>query len=274
MFAIALWDARSRALWLIRDRVGIKPLCYSLRADRLTFASEIKALLEDPGQGRSVEEEALYHYLSFLTTPAPQTLFAGIKKLPPGCWLRVSDEGEVREHRYWDVWEETHPLVGVREEEISEAILAELRHAVRLRKVSDVPVGVFLSGGIDSSTNAALFADGEGTPIKTFTVGYDRDYASYGNELEHARSVAQLVGAEHHEQRLTQDDLLAFLPRMIHLQDEPIGDPVCVPVYYLSQLARSHGVTVCQVGEGSDELFFGYPSWMVKLRLQRYDTLP
>jgi asparagine synthase (glutamine-hydrolysing) len=274
MFAIALWDARRRQLWLIRDRIGVKPLYYSVHHGRITFASEIKALLEDPEQRREMNEGAMYHYLSFLTTPAPDTLFEGIHKLPGGTWLRVDSDGQIREQRYWDAWDHVTPLEGVDEREVAERLLAELRTAVTLRKVSDVPVGVFLSGGIDSSTNAALFSEGEGSPVKTFSIGYDGEYASYQNELHYARKVADFVGAEHHERLLTQNDLLDFLPAMIHLQDEPIADPVCVPVYYVSELARKNGVVVAQVGEGADELFWGYPTWKTKLRLQQADAAP
>lgn len=274
MFAIALWDARRRELWLVRDRIGVKPLYYSVHHGRITFGSEIKALLQDPQQGRAVHEEAFFHYLSFLTTPAPQTLFDGIRKLPNGTWLRIQENGQMQEHRYWDVLDHTTPLVGVSEDEIAERLLDELRTAVRLRKVSDVPVGVFLSGGIDSSTNAALFSEGEGHPVKTFSIGYEGEYKTYQNELHYARQMAEIVGADHHERLLTQDDLIEFLPQMVRLQDEPIADPVCVPVYYVSKLARDNGVVVCQVGEGSDELFWGYASWRRALKLQQLDDVP
>lgn len=269
MFAFAMWDARERELWLVRDRIGIKPLYYSLHHGRLTFASEIKALLADPDQPRAVDEEALYHYLSFLTTPAPMTLFEGIRKLPGGTWLRIRADGTTHQYRYWDVWDHTEPLVGVPDEEIAERLLAELETAVAYRKVSDVPVGVFLSGGIDSSTNAALFSRGETEPVKTFSIGYEGDFQSYSNEFEWARKMAAEVGADHHELRLTLDDVLDFLPRMVELQDEPIADPVCVPVYYVSKLARDNGVVVAQVGEGADELFAGYPWWHRSLQLQQ-----
>lgn len=274
MFGIAIWDGRTRDLWLVRDRIGIKPVYYTIRNGKLTFASEIKALLQDPEQPRAVHEESFYHYLSFLTTPAPQTLFAGIKKLPSGSWLRIKADGQVIEQRYWDVWDYTKPLIGVPEAEVARLLLDELRTAVKLRKVSDVPVGVFLSGGIDSSTNAALFSEGESKPIKTFSIGYQGEYQTYQNELNYARQMADLVHADHHELLLTQDDLLNFLPQMVRLQDEPIADPVCVPVYYVSKLARDNGVIVCQVGEGSDELFWGYPNWRRMLRLQEKDDLP
>jgi asparagine synthase (glutamine-hydrolysing) len=274
MFAFALWDGRERTLWLVRDRVGVKPLYWSLHHGRLVFASEIKALLTDPELERAVDEEGLFHYLSFLTTPAPRTLFRGVRKLPGGTWLRVDEAGVLRERRYWEPWEQTIPLTGASEDEIAARLLEELRTSVRLRKVSDVPVGVFLSGGIDSSTNAALFSEGESGPVRTFSIGYRGDYASYPNELEHARRVAAAVGAEHHELLLTVDDLLSFLPELVRLQDEPIGDPVCVPVYYVSKLAREHGVVVCQVGEGADELFCGYPAWKQYLQVARLDRLP
>ena len=169
MFALAIWDAGARELWLVRDRIGIKPLYYSIHHKRMTFASEIKALLQDPDQPRAVHEEAFFHYLSFLTTPVPQTLFEGIRKLPGGTWLRVKEDGTITERRYWDVWDHTTPLIGVSEDEIAARLLSELRTAVKLRKVSDVPVGVFLSGGIDSSTNAALFSEGETRPVMTFS---------------------------------------------------------------------------------------------------------
>ena len=274
MFAIALWDACRQELWLIRDRIGIKPLYYSLHHQRLTFASEIKALLQDPDQPRAVNEEALYHYLSFLTVPAPQTLFEGIRKLPCGTWLKADREGRILEHCYWDVWDHAQPLNTRTENELIELILSELRTAVRIHKVSDVPVGVFLSGGIDSSTNAALFSENGKGQVKTFSIGYQGEYQSYQNELQYARVIAEKVHAEHHERLLNVNDLIEFLPEMIRLQDEPIADPVCVPVYYVSKLAREHGVIVCQVGEGADELFWGYPGWKESLRLQKYNDWP
>jgi asparagine synthase (glutamine-hydrolysing) len=274
MFAIGLWDDRRRELWLIRDRIGVKPLYYSIHDGRIVFASEIKALLEDPQQRRAVNEEAFFHYLSFLTAPAPDTLFQGIKKLPAGSCLKIGSDGTIIERRYWDVLDHAGPIDNASEDDIIEMILAELRTSVKLRKVSDVPVGVFLSGGVDSSANAALFSETGGGPVKTFTIGYDGDYSSCHNETGYARMVAQQVGAEHHELLLSADDLISFLPQMVHLQDEPIADPVCVPVYYVSKLAREQGVVVCQVGEGADELFCGYRGWKQSIRLQQLNDLP
>ena len=274
MFAFALWDSRRRELWLVRDRIGIKPLYWAVHHGRLNFASEVKALLVDPDQQRQVHPEALYHFLSFLTTPAPQTLFAGIKKLPAGTWMRVTANGHIEERKYWDVWDHVSPLTTQSEAEIADRVIDTLRTSVRYRKVSDVPVGVFLSGGIDSSTNAALFSEGEQSQVKTFSVAYREEFGSYPSELPYARQMAARVGADHHEYLISTDDLISFLPRMVHLQDEPIADPVCVPVYYVSKLARDHGVTVCQVGEGADELFIGYPSWQAALDRQRWADLP
>jgi asparagine synthase (glutamine-hydrolysing) len=274
MFAIALWDAKVRRLWLIRDRVGVKPLYYSIHHGRVTFASEIKALLQDADQVRAVNEEALFHYLSFLTTPAPDTLFEGIHKLPPGTFLTIDADGERHQERYWDVLEHTTPLTGMPEAEIAERLLAELRSSVALRTVSDVPVGVFLSGGIDSSTNAALFSECARDKVNTFSVGYDRNYRGCQSELPLASQMAGRIGAAHHERILTQQDFLDFLPRMIYLQDEPIADPVCMPVYFLSKLARDHGVVVAQAGEGSDELFWGYEHWKQILNLIRWNEFP
>ncbi len=274
MFAFALWDARTRELWLVRDRIGIKPLYYSRHHGRVVFASEIKALLEDPDQPRSVDERALFHFLSFLTTPSPQTLFGGIEKLPPGTWMRIDAHGCSTTSRYWDVWDHVTPLTAASDDDIAERVREAVRDAVRLRKVSDVPVGVFLSGGLDSSTNAALFSENETRPVKTFSVGYAGDYQSYRNELDYARDVARFVRSDHHEILLTPADVMGFLPEMIRLQDEPIADPVCVPVHYVAQLARRNGVVVSQLGEGADELFIGYPSWLAALGAQRRDDWP
>ncbi len=274
MFAFALWDAHAHQLWLVRDRIGVKPLYFSRQHGRVTFASEIKALLRDPDQRRAVDEVALFHYLSFLTTPGPETLFAGIQKVAPGSWVRFDVDGTTVARPYWDVWDDVHAMAAEGEDALAERVLAELRTAVSLRKVSDRPVGVFLSGGVDSSTNAALFSEDEPTAVKTFSVGYAGAYRTYQNEVEYAREMATHVGADHHEYLISADDILEFLPRMVQLQDEPIGDPVCVPLFYVAKLARDNGVIVCQLGEGADELFIGYPSWLEALKRQAWNDWP
>lgn len=273
MFGIGLWDGRTRELWLVRDRRGVKPVYWSMHGGRLTFASEIKALLQVPDQPRELDNQALYHYLSFLATPAPQTLFRGIRKVPAGGLVRISAEGRVEERQWYELLDRVSPVPEKTEAEVASRLLSELREAVKLRKVSDVPVGVFLSGGIDSSTNAALFTEGESQRVKTFCIGYQGS-STYSNETGYARMMAERVGAEHHELLLTIDDLIGFIPRMIELQDEPIADPVCVPVYFVSKLARDNGIVVAQVGEGSDELFCGYSSWRTYLSLARWNELP
>lgn len=267
MFAIAIWDGRNNELLLIRDRIGKKPLYYSMHNGRLVFASEIKALLLDCGQKKEVDEEAFYHYLSFLTTPAPQTLFKGIKKIPCAHYLKITSGGSVQMRQYWDVMDNIVSLEKYDEEQIAELLISELKTSVKLRKESDVPVGVFLSGGIDSSTNAVLFSEDEKNIVKTFTIGYNKDYKTYKNEFDYARKVAELIKSEHHQLILNQADFMDFLPLMIRHQDEPIADPVCFPIYAVSKLARENGVVVCQVGEGADELFWGYPSWNKRLLL-------
>ncbi len=275
MFAIALWDGRKRELILIRDRIGIKPLYYVMENGVLTFASEIKAILKVRHQKPQINEKALYDYLSFLTTPCEDTLFQNIKKLRPATYMIFDEAGRVKKQRYWDVWDHTREeLYHADDRTITEALLAELRTAVKLRREADVPVGVFLSGGIDSSTNAALFSEDAESLVKTFCIGYDQDYESYQNETHYAKKMADYCGAQYYERLLTQEDLFDFLPEMVRLQDEPIADPVCVPVYYVSKLARDHGVIVAQVGEGADELFWGYRRWKAYLDLSKLNDWP
>ena len=276
MFAFGLWDARSRQLWLVRDRIGIKPLYYSIHHGRLTFASEIKALLKDPEQRRAIGEPALFHYLSFLTTPGPETLFDGIRKVPPGTWMRVDADGDDRGAALLGrLGRRLGDCRQAGEDEIAERVLAELRTSVGLRKVSDVPVGVFLSGGLDSSTNAALFSEGE--------TDADQDVLDrLCRFVWHATRTSSPMRARWPRASaptttstcITVDDIVTFLPRMVQLQDEPIADPVCVPLYYVAKLARENGVVVCQVGEGADELFIGYPSWLEALKRQQWNDWP
>jgi len=274
MFAIALWDDSQKILWLIRDRLGIKPLYFSVHHGRLTFASEIKSLLADPEQNRRVDEEALHDYLSFLTSPAPKTLFEGIEKVSAATWVRVTPNGSMVEERYWEAFDHSPDLDGKPETEIVQALRSALSDSFECHTVSDVPVGVFLSGGLDSSAIAAMNARTGSGPVRTFSIGYGRHYDSYADELPYARQMAEAIGAEHKERVLVVNELIEFLPKMIWSQDEPIGDPLCFPLYYLSRLARDNGVVVCQVGEGADELFFGYTGWKTALQLSRVDSLP
>ncbi len=273
MFAIALWDDRKEELYLVRDRLGIKPLYYTVENGILTFASEIKAILKVRDKKATINEKTLYDYLSFLSTPCEETLFDNINKLRPATYMCMNKNGYMHIRRYWDVWDHTHPeLFHANDADISEALLSELRDAVRYRKTADVPVGVFLSGGVDSSTNAALIMEESREKVKAFCIGYKNNDANYENETTYARKMAKYCGAEYYEKLLTQEDLLSFINDMVFLQDEPIADPTCVPAYYVAKLARENGIRVAQVGEGADELFCGYPAWLGHLKRSKIDS--
>lgn len=275
MFGIALWDGRKKKLWLVRDRIGIKPLYYAEHNGVLTFASEIEAILKVWGGERKVNEKGFYDFLSFFCTPGEDTMFEGIKKLQPGCWMCIDNNGQIQTERYWDVWDHTCPeLYYADEGTIQEALMEELRTAVKLRSVADVPVGVFLSGGIDSSTNAALFQKSTCGKIKSFCIGYKKDSEFYQNENQYARQMAEQINAEYYEHMVTEQEVLDFLPLMTRLQGEPIADPVCIPLYYLCKMTRENGVTVAQVGEGSDELFWGYSNWKKRLTVEHWNRFP
>jgi asparagine synthase (glutamine-hydrolysing) len=275
MFALGIWDEDQRTLFLARDRVGVKPLYYLDHAGCFAFASEIKALLAAGEVTRDVDNEAFYHYLSFLTTPAPQTLFKGIYKLPAGHWLTIHESGRTRTEQWWNPLP-AGPAAFADEATRIEQVQTLLRESVRYRMVSDVPFGVCLSGGIDSSTIVALMAELMDRPVETFSIAFKGE--SKYNELEYARTVARQFRTNHHEIEIDLEQSLEFLPALIYHQDEPIADPVCIPLYYVAKLAKEHGVTVCQVGEGSDELFCGYLHWSYVLRLERlrqaYSVLP
>ncbi|MBI3651963.1 MAG: asparagine synthase (glutamine-hydrolyzing) [Acidobacteria bacterium] len=263
-FAIALWDENQKRLVLVRDRIGVKPLYYTIQNGRLIFASEIKAILAHPAIGRELDEESLYHYLTFLTTPAPRTMFAGINKLPAGCLLVCNSRGDIKITRYWDAIVD-EPAQQLSEAETAQEVLRLLTASIEKRMMSDVPFGVLLSGGIDSTANVALMAQLMTQPVRTFTVGF-ADAPEF-NEIEEARFVAREYHTDHHEILITQNELIEFLPQMVFHQDEPIADPVCVPLHYVSKLTRESGTTVIQVGEGADELFCGYQDYARYLNL-------
>src|SRR5205085_9751221 len=216
-FAIAIWDANKQRLLLARDRVGVKPLYYATAGGRLIFASEIKAILEHPAVTREVDEEALYHYLTVRTTPAPLTLFAGIRKLPAGCMLTCDAGGVINITRYWDAIVPQADAAFVADEAaVSAQLLDLLNDSIEKRMMSDVPFGVFLSGGIDSTANVALMARLMNRPVRTYTVGFsDHPEAS---EINEARAVAREYATEHHEVMIAQRELLDFLPDLIFHQ--------------------------------------------------------
>ena len=264
-YAIALWDADREQLVLARDRAGVKPLYFYQQNGRFIFASEIKAILEHPAVTPEVNEEALYHYLTFLTTPAPQTLFRQIQKLPAGHMLVIDRAGEARITQYWDALPPLSQIVRS-EAEHQQNILELLRSSIKKRMMADVPFGVFLSGGVDSSANVALMSELMTQPVRTFTVGFHDTQEL--NELESARAISKRFGTNHHEVMIGRAEMMKFLPELVFHQDEPIADPVCVPLYYVAKLARDTGTIVVQVGEGSDEIFAGYDWFRTYLRIE------
>jgi asparagine synthase (glutamine-hydrolysing) len=250
MFAIAIWDGRSRTLLLARDRVGKKPLFYFYDGSRIIFGSEIKAILKGPGVTHEIDPEAVSDYFSFLYVPAPKSIFKNIRKVLPGHYVVVSEHG-LREASYWDLsFAETDDLT---EEKWCEKILETLQEAVRLRLMSEVPLGAFLSGGVDSSSVVAMMQSAIAGPVITSSIGFEeKDF----NELPYARSVASQFGTDHHEQ-IVRPDAVAVVDKLAWHYDEPFADSSAVPTYYVSKVAREH-VTVALSGDGGDENFAGY----------------
>jgi asparagine synthase (glutamine-hydrolysing) len=275
MFAIGVWDAHQRRLFLARDRIGIKPLYFAWTTRAFVFASEIKALLPHPDLRADVEPTSVYHYLSFLTTPAPLTMFRGVYKMPAGCRAFVAPDGAMRAETYWDALPgrgedlpELQRLSGPALRDYAVRRIHELfTAAVEKRLMSDVPFGVLLSGGIDSSANVAVMSQLMDRPVRTFTVGFsDHEHL---NELQWARRVAREFKTDHHEILVDEKAMSEYLPSLVYSQDEPIADWVCIPLYFVSKLVRDSGTIVVQVGEGSDEQFCGYRSYMAYLEMYR-----
>jgi asparagine synthase (glutamine-hydrolysing) len=274
MFAVAIYDTRTPgrpAVHLIRDRVGIKPL-YFARTGRgeWVFGSEIRALLAHPDLTANMDPTAFWHYLTFIVTPAPLTLFKGIFKLPAGHTMTIDHEGRATARQWWDCRPDRSRTLSERDLSESEAtaeLTRLLKQSIRRRMVSDVPFGVLLSGGVDSSLNVALMSELMDRPVTTFTIGYEgkEDY----NEFQYARRIAARYKTDHHETLITQKEAQEFLPLLVRLQDEPIADNVCIPLYFLARLVKESGTTVVQVGEGADEHFLGY--WWCEHYRQKYE---
>ena len=268
MFAFAIWDRRARRLFVARDRVGIKPLYIARSGRTFLCASEIKSLLAHPGIRRSVRTEGLVEHLTLRYTPSPRTLFEGIEKLPPGHFLLVDARGE-RLERYWRVAYE--PKLSPRLEDAVDELDQRLLEAVRLRLMSDVPLGALLSGGVDSSVVVATMSRLMDRPVQTFSVGFDAP-GPY-SELPFARRVAEHCLTEHREILVGASDVVRELPRLAWHQDEPISEPAAIPTFLVSKLARET-VTVVLTGEGGDELFAGYPKYAVDPIALRIAKLP
>ena len=265
MFAYSIFDSLKKKLFLARDRIGIKPLYYYWDGQTFAYGSEIKTILEVPGIDRTVDVEALNRFLTFEYIPSPESIFKKIRKLPPGHWL-VFENGNVIIQKYWDVpfTDEFHT-----EGEAKEELRSLLSDSVNLRLISDVPLGAFLSGGIDSSTIVGLMAEHMDQPVKSFSIGFED--SSY-NELGYAGTVAKAFQTEHKE-FIIQPDAVSMVEKLIYHLDEPFGDFSIFPTYLVSKMAREH-VTVILSGDGGDELFGGYDTYVADKMAQTYRQIP
>jgi len=266
MFAFAIWDHRTKELFIARDRVGKKPLLYAKVNDKLIFGSEFSALLLHPDIGRDIDTDAIHHYLSFMCVPAPLTAYRAIRKLEPGHSLRWR-KGEIRIEQYWQP--DFSKKIDISEQEAGERAIEILRDAVKVRLMSEVPLGAFLSGGIDSSAVVALMSQESSEPVKTFSIGFEEQDFS---ELHHARRVAEHVGADHHE-FIVRPDALEVLPLLVEHYGEPYADSSAIPTYYVARETRKH-VTVALNGDGGDESFAGYERYAAMRLAEKYHRIP
>lgn len=269
MFAFAIWDENKEILFAARDHMGIKPFYYALQDGTLYFGSEIKAILAHPDFKKDLDEAGVSHYLTFSAAPAPFTLFKDVRKLPAAHFLVIEKDGSFRQENYWTPVRSASSAAGFprTEAEYITEVQALLEDSIKGQMVSDVPFGCFLSGGIDSSLNATLMSRAMGRPVETFSVGYKNFEEK--NEFKYSRMVAESLGAKNHEVLLDESHMRAFLPKYAKYADDPNGDQVCFPLFWLSELTKQNGVTVIQIGEGSDEIFSGYPSYVRALNLSR-----
>jgi asparagine synthase (glutamine-hydrolysing) len=267
MFAFALWDKRREILFCARDRMGKKPFCYTVTPQSFVFGSEIKAITADPDISVSPDYHAIEQYLTYQFVPSPLTAFKGIKRLRPGEYLTCDLKGKVKTQPYWEP-----PLprkTSASQEEIEAELLQRLRESVRLRMISDVPLGAFLSGGIDSATIVALMAQESAHPVKTFSIGFEEEAF---NELPYARLLAERYGTEHHE-LIVKPNAAEVLPLLVRHYNEPFADSSALPTYYVSKMTRQH-VTVALSGDGGDESFAGYDNYAAILDWNKSDVWP
>lgn len=267
MFAFALWDKRKNTLFLARDRIGIKPLYYSIQKGSLIFASEIKAILQNPGSQIEIDPDAINDYFSFLFVPAPKTIYKGIYKLKPGYRI-VCTPGSCSVDEYWDIIYNSQ-LMNLSEGEYVEQTLELLKEVIRIHLVSDVPLGAFMSGGIDSSSIVALMQQIMNEPVKTCTVGFNENPF---NEALYARYTANFLNTDHHEY-FVKPDAIDILQKLVWHLDEPFADASAIPTYYVCRMAREN-VTVALSGDGGDEIFAGYTSYTRGMTEDRLRKLP
>jgi len=267
MFAFALWDRKLRELHLVRDRLGKKPLYYGMHEGKFLFASELKAIMACSQGGMAVDRDALVGYLRHQYVPAPHSILSGISKLPQGTSLRVTADGIGKPERYWSLDEVASTRAPKAAPKNDGALLdvleAEVRGAVRRRMIADVPIGAFLSGGVDSSLVTAIMRQEAQRPVSTFTIGFEEPEF---DESAQAQAVANVIGTQHHVVRLRADDFLATVPSLPEIYDEPFADPSAIPAHHLARFAREH-VSVCLSGDGGDELFAGYGRYRIAHRL-------
>jgi len=271
MFAFAIWDCVEKTLFLARDRVGKKPLYYHFDGQRFVFASEIKAIIQHPAVSRDIDHQAIADYFNYNYIPFPRTIFKSVKKLLPGHLIKLDVQADrtlkLQQEEYWDLHYAPEP--DIPEAEWCEALRDKIDEATRIRMISDVPLGAFLSGGVDSSAVVAYMAKAQTAPVKTFSIGFkEADFS----ETEYARQVAKQFGTEHHE-FIVEPDAMEMLPKLAWEYDEPFADSSAVPTYYVSKLAREH-VTVILTGDGGDETFAGYRRYLWANDMHRYDVLP
>ncbi len=265
-FAFFLWDEKKQRAFLARDPVGVKPLYFAATGGAFVFGSEIKALLEHPAVPKRLDPEGVYHYLTYLVVPAPKTMFAGIEKIAAGECLSLDGRtGRMERRRYWNPLPE---VLDLPPEEWDAELRRRFLASVKKRLMSDVPVGLLFSGGVDSSLNAAAFSRlVRPLPVHTFNVSMSAP--RFYDDQPFADAMARCLGANHHHIRVDESDLLASIDTIVDHQDEPLADPVCFPLYHVARLARQHGMPVLQAGEGADEIFCGYDNFRRFLRHNR-----
>ncbi len=274
MFAFALWDCKRKELFLARDRAGEKPLYYSVDNGIFAFSSELKSLLQLPWIKADLDEKAFYHFLTFNQLAPPFTMFKGISKMPPATMMTVDASGIRFFKPYWEV--EYFDYRQVSKQELAEKTYTLLKQSVHSQMISDVPVGAFLSGGVDSSAVVALMSQKSSGNIKTYSIGFENqpDY----DELKFAASVSKQFNTEHFERIVTASEITEFVPRMAEIFDEPLADSTCIPIYFIAQKAREEGTIVVLTGDGSDEIFAGYRNYNRYLKhyrhYHRYIRLP
>ena len=268
MFAFALWDNRDRKkrrLFLAKDRLGKKPLFYYYDDERFVFASELKSIIEDETIKRDICLESISSYLSYGYIPAPKSIFKGIYKIMPGYSL-ICEDGKIKTSQYWDL---NYDEMNFSEDYYAKTLLANFEEAVRIRLTSDVPLGAFLSGGIDSSAVVAMMSRFSNKPVKTFTIGFEEQEF---NEIPYARIIAERFGTEHHE-KIVRPDVISILPKLVWHYDEPYSDSSALPSYYVAKMAKEHA-TVVLTGDGGDENFAGYERYSRDKIFSKYEAIP